>query len=456
MRTLAWLLVVLPACAAPLPVHDQAWLLRHVAARFDELYAQKGDPDPSRDLGLVRPRLGLPSLAKVDDAFELLVIERGRPATLHAALAAGTTELPLVLTRSDEEPLGNGARAVRYQARVDGLATPGPYDLLLAPEGDHPTRTARAVWLYAEDPAAPRPIQIVQLNDLHVGKHVADLEARLVELVTAINASHPDAVIVTGDLANLGSVDAQERRVATLLTYFDAPVFVVPGNHDLGFDSFSRREYGPGWAHFARAFHPLLSYEVTLGGWQLVGFDSGPSTFSPRIQTRGVSPATVTSLADTFDRAHSDGKRGVVLFSHAPTRANLHGDGRGFFGNMRDGGPGLERAILASASPDLPIVHLAGHTHWSDVFDRGSDGAFHRWPTLTACPRPLGTAALVTTQAAAHAGLPFKESARGWGFAVLSLDHSAAVRFRRFGLPKDEPWVCAAPATASAPAPSHL
>jgi|GEM_PF-3444152 len=444
-------LCLVAGCAAPLPIHDQTWLLKHVAGRFDEIYVTKGDPDPTRDLGLVRPRLGLPALAKLDGNFELLVIERGKPASLHAHLVQGTVELPLILTRLTEEPLDAQSRAVRYQARVDATAPPGPYDLVLAPDGDRPTRTPRAVWLYTDDPAAPRPLQLAQLNDLHIGKHVADLESRLRQVFVEINAAHPDAVLITGDLANLGSVD-EERRVASLVAGLDAPVFVVPGNHDLGFDSFTRVTYGPGWAHFAHAFHALLSYEVTLGGWQLIGFDSGPSTFSPRVQTRGISPDSVAALKATFTQALSDGKRGVVLFSHAPTRATLKGDGIGIFGNMRNGGPALERAMLTTATDQFPILHVAGHTHWSDVFERGSDGNFHRWPSLSACNKPLGNAALVTTQAAAHSGLPFKDNARGWGFTVINLDHTAEVAFRRFGLDAD--WVCPA-VSASAAAPTR-
>ena len=79
------------------------------------------------------------------------------------------------------------------------------------------------------------------------------------------------------------------------------------------------------------------------------------------------------------------------------------------------------------------VVHLAGHTHWSDVFEAraGSDGKtlqFERWleTRLSPCATPIaGKAALVTTQAATHAGIFFKPTGQGYGFAWLELTDGA-------------------------------
>jgi hypothetical protein len=221
-----------------------------------------------------------------------------------------------------------------------------------------------------------------------------------------------------------------------------APVVAVVGNHDLGFDSFTRRAYGSGWPNFARAFHPFLSFAFTLGRWQFVGFDSGPSTFSPRILTRGLLPDAVDAIGKQIGEARAAG-RGVVLFSHTPTRATVAGDGPGPFGRMKWGAEALERLILAAAREGQMVLHLAGHTHWSDVFESTDGKSFKRWRELSPCLTPIaGRAAMITTQAAGHPGVTFKESAHGWGFTVLVLEgERAAVAFHRYGLP-DDPWIC--------------
>jgi 3',5'-cyclic AMP phosphodiesterase CpdA len=265
-----------------------------------------------------------------------------------------------------------------------------------------------------------------------VGKGVAHLDDHLAQVIYDINQLHPDLVIVTGDLVNMGTEKDQPPRAQKLLLTIDAPVVAVVGNHDLGFDSFSRSEYGPGWPNFARYFHPSLELSFVLGGWRFIGFDSGPSTFSPRIMTRGLLPEAVKQLGDEIAQAAN--RRGVILFSHAPTRGTIHGDEPGPFGRMKWGAAELERLLLDAAKRGQRVLHLAGHTHWSDLFE-DQNGHFVRWRELPPEMKPInGKAALITTQAAGHPGVSFKESAHGWGFTELRLDGDAQVAFHRYGL----------------------
>jgi hypothetical protein len=108
---------------------------------------------------------------------------------------------------------------------------------------------------------------------------------------------------------------------------------------------------------------------------------------------------------------------------------------------MKSGSRELEQVLLDAAARGQRVLHLAGHTHWSDVFE-DKDGRFVRWRKLSPCMKPIeGRAALITTQAAGHPGVSFKESAYGWGFTELMLDGDVKVAFHRYGLP-DDPWVC--------------
>jgi hypothetical protein len=332
----------------------------------------------------------------------------------------------------------------RLSARSDAPA--GPYDLYVHPSCDAPTRAPHAVWLRDEDPATLREVRVAQLSDIHIGKHVGEVESHLQQVIGEINAQAPDLVVITGDIVNQGLDATLTPRARLLLMSIAAPVVVVLGNHDIGFRSFVGRRYGAGWENFARAFHPFLEFELDLGGYRFVGFDSGPSTLSPRILTRGLSPDTLAHLQATLDSAAADQSRGVVFFSHAPSRALLSGQSSttgGAFGHMRDGHDAFERMLLAAAARGQRVLHLAGHTHWNDVFEataRPNGMRFVRWPDGTGDDAPItihSKAALVTTQAATHAGPWPKASARGYGFTLLRLgDGDPELTFRRHVPPR--------------------
>jgi hypothetical protein len=447
-----WLFVLsLLGCAAPLPIERRDYMVSQVAARYREFYPADGDPDPARDSGLLAPRFGLPAIAQTGAPFEVVLLERGSPPSPNVQLCKEGNCWPVELAERQAVAVQQGIEEAHYRAR--SAAPPGAYDLRVQSPVDAPTTAPRAVWLRADDPAAPHALKVVTLNDLHIGKGVRHLEENLRKVLYDINQLQPDLVLVTGDLVNMGTEASQAPRAQKLLRGVNAPLVAIVGNHDLGFDSFSRAEYGPGWSNFARSFHPSLEMGFVLGGWRFVGFDSGPSTFTPRIMTRGLLPPAVAHLGAEMERASKDGHHGVILFSHTPTRATVAGDGPGPFARMKWGAAELEKLLLAASARGQRVLHLAGHTHWSDLFE-DRDGKFVRWRSLSPCLKPIaGKAALITTQAAGHSGVTFKESAHGWGFTELLLPADAneapRVAFHRYGLP-DDPWQCHEPTAKAA------
>ena len=101
----------------------------------------------------------------------------------------------------------------------------------------------------------------------------------------------------------------------------------------------------------------------------------------------------------------------------------------------------LEQLLVDAADQGQRVLHLAGHTHWSDVFEvhaQGSSRHFTRWPTeaLTPCQKPLSSeVAIITTQAASHGGLFTKRNARGYGFAMLTMGtQKPEVAFHQYGV----------------------
>jgi hypothetical protein len=443
MHRLLPLLLVVAGCAAPLAVDRQDLVLSQVDAHYCAFYPSDGDPDVHHDAGLLRPRFGLPAIARAGQPFPVEWLERGGPEVMRAALLApavtneaaerclGGEEIagchPITLAPAERKPVG-GAAWARAQASVD--AAPGGYDLYVHPACDAATRAPQTVWLRADDPATLAEVHVVHLSDIHIGKHVDDVEAHLRRVIAETNALAPDLVVITGDIVNQGLDPSLQPRARAILATIHAPVAIVLGNHDIGFRSFVGETYGAGWQNFARTFHAFLEFEIDLGGYRFVGFDSGASTLSPRILTRGLRRSTLDHLRALLATAAVDGSRGVVLFSHAPSRAVLSGTtpaSGGTFGHMRAGRAEFEQLLLDAAARGQRVLHLAGHTHWDDVFEaRPADGrlAFQRWADGAGDDQltPIhGKAAMVTTQAATHAGPWPKKSARGYGFTYLVL-----------------------------------
>jgi 3',5'-cyclic-AMP phosphodiesterase len=115
-----------------------------------------------------------------------------------------------------------------------------------------------------------RPFLLVQLSDPHVGAEWGDgdsvaMLAAAVESVRAL-VPNPDAVLISGDLAD-HAVDVEYEQVRELLAPVEAPLYVLPGNHD---DRLALRRHFdvPG------ADGQPVQYAADLGPLRLVVLDS--------------------------------------------------------------------------------------------------------------------------------------------------------------------------------------
>ena len=81
----------------------------------------------------------------------------------------------------------------------------------------------------------PRPFLLAQLSDPHIGGEWFDDQsvARLAAAVESVRAvrPQPDAVLVSGDLAD-HATDEEYEQLRELLAPLQAPLYVLPGNHD--------------------------------------------------------------------------------------------------------------------------------------------------------------------------------------------------------------------------------
>jgi 3',5'-cyclic-AMP phosphodiesterase len=115
-----------------------------------------------------------------------------------------------------------------------------------------------------------KPFLLFQLSDPHVGATWGDGDpvAGLIKAVEAVRRlpDRPDAVLMSGDLAD-NAADGEYEFVREMLARLDAPVYVLPGNHD-DRDTLRRHFDLPG------TMGTPVQYAVDLGPLRLVVLDS--------------------------------------------------------------------------------------------------------------------------------------------------------------------------------------
>ncbi|HWD91398.1 MAG TPA: Ig-like domain-containing protein [Verrucomicrobiae bacterium] len=149
-----------------------------------------------------------------------------------------------------------------------------------------PSNTNGLVWkesflmpgFVGDTPPAPptNAVRIAQISDTHLGVAEApDAAANLALAVQKVNALNPDAVIVSGDI---GEDSIQRQQAKTILQSLTAPVYYLPGNHDISNDTNSlqawRNQFGPDYYSFKVKYVQVLMLDSELLG-NYDNFNSG-------------------------------------------------------------------------------------------------------------------------------------------------------------------------------------
>ena len=194
---------------------------------------------------------------------------------------------------------------------------------------------------------------LAQLSDPHMrlGEGGAEAEASLAAGVAAVLAlrPHPDAVLVSGDLADTAAPEEYER-VRALLAPLPMPVHVLPGNHD---DRAAMR------AAFPLEGDGEYRYVTEVGGVRLVVCDS---TVPGRPEGR---------LDVAWLEAQLDAPQVVLAMHHPP-----FGVGMPALDEIAIGAhDSAALAALLRRNPQVLRV-LCGHTHRAAFAVVGGCGAF--------------------------------------------------------------------------------
>ena len=221
---------------------------------------------------------------------------------------------------------------------------------------------------------------IVQLSDTHIGLSQAPhATANLRRAVQMINALHPDAVVVSGDI---GENSADWHMARSILSGLTVPVFYAPGNHDVHTHNVAqyRGVFGPDYYRFdVRGVTFLVIDSQLLGNYDNYYAKTPPPLPS---DTAAESAKMLTWLTG---QATSIPKGAVVIgIQHIPVYrdGSFPKDSRPYW-IISDPYRSREMALLEK----IGVKHmLVGHWHTFRVFSSGGI-TWHEGPTTSWLPQ---------------------------------------------------------------------
>jgi DNA repair exonuclease SbcCD nuclease subunit len=204
-------------------------------------------------------------------------------------------------------------------------------------------------------------VVIAQISDTHIGEHRAPHAAEnLRKTVEMVNARHPDAVIVSGDI---GESPRDWEHARNILKNLQAPLYYAPGNHDVHTRDVEkyRRVFDKDYYRFT-----VKRVDFVVIDSQLLGnYERYEATEPPPLpaETEDESERMLSWLR----QQKRDGNRPLIGIQHVPV---FHDNGfpdKKPYWVVSEPYRGREMEILR----DLGIQHmLVGHWHNGRVFER--------------------------------------------------------------------------------------
>ena len=113
------------------------------------------------------------------------------------------------------------------------------------------------------------PFTFVQMTDPQIGFELSEerTDTMFKAAVAEVNALDPTLVVITGDLVNWAYSDKQDSIYFTDRALIEAPVYELPGNHDIRTNQPESRER---WAKL----HGDTRFSVRKNGCAFIGIDS--------------------------------------------------------------------------------------------------------------------------------------------------------------------------------------
>ena len=206
-------------------------------------------------------------------------------------------------------------------------------------------------------------MRMAHLSDLHFGHHD---EAVAATLAPELNAQKLDLVVISGDFTQDGEED--EFQIArSFIDTLNAPVFAVPGNHDVPQKNLVTRLLTP-YALYKRYIDASLEPFVEVGGVALLGLKtSRRMTLDMNWSNGFLDKEQLRAIGPRFAEASPNALRVVV--AHHPLLYPETGDKIRQRRVRR-----ADRALESFAAHGVRLV-LSGHFHLSYVRVHNTPGS---------------------------------------------------------------------------------
>lgn len=155
-------------------------------------------------------------------------------------------------------------------------------------------------------------MKLLHISDLHFGRHDPALAEGFAE---DINSQNPDLIVASGDFTQVGT-KAEFKQARAFLDTLEAPVFAVPGNHDVPALNIVRLFLDP-YGLYRRYIAEDLEPIVELGGVALVGMRTSRRARLEWNWGHGtISRSQLDDLDERFATVSPDAVR--VIVAHHP------------------------------------------------------------------------------------------------------------------------------------------
>ena len=197
-------------------------------------------------------------------------------------------------------------------------------------------------------------MRVSHLSDLHFGHHDDQLASGL---AAEVASQRPDLVVVSGDFVQIGS-EEEFIEARAFLDQLHAPVFAVPGNHDIPERNLWRRFFNPYGLYnkyIAQETEPFVEH----GGVAIAGLRTSRRMRWELNWSHGtISRSQLERLESQFAAASPEAVRVVV--AHHPLLEPEEGETPGRVVSRAN------RALATFARLGVRLV-LSGHFHLSYV-----------------------------------------------------------------------------------------
>lgn len=195
---------------------------------------------------------------------------------------------------------------------------------------------------------------------LRTNEHDGVYEQHFEKAIAAVNKAKVDFVLVTGDLSNSGKPD-EWREFRNRAKKFKAPVFYVPGNHDVGHKINSGKANGTITAERVKAYERVMGpsfFANNVHGVHIIGLNASllGSGFALEREQRKFLEAEFAKSNDTPK----------LVFMHYPLFVTNPDEPGGGYWNVE---PEPRHELLSLCKKADVKAVLTGHLHKSIVHE---------------------------------------------------------------------------------------